>query len=169
MNSNLFRASSVVGILGCLLVGLTLPIQTAGAQTIEDITGTWTVISAEQDGSLIEPYGPNPKGIMTIDANGHYAIISMRADLPKLAAGSRASGTPRENASIVGGSLAHFGTLSVDKESGALVLAIKSSTFPNWDGATLRWPFTLDGDHLQFTVPAASGGGTAKTFWKRAH
>ena len=35
MNSNLFRASSVVGILGGLLVGLTLPIQTAGAQTIE--------------------------------------------------------------------------------------------------------------------------------------
>lgn len=169
MNSTLSRTSSVIGILGGLLVGLTLPIQTAGAQSIKDISGTWTLISAEQSGSLIEPYGPNPKGIMTIDANGHYAIISMRADLPKLAAGSRASGTPQENASIVGGSLAHFGTLSVNKAAGALILAIQSSTFPNWNETTLRWPFTLTGDQLEITVPAASGGGTAKIVWERAH
>lgn len=177
MNPNHSRTSPVLGILGGLLVGLALPIQTAGAETAKDLAGTWTLVSAEEDGAQAQlygpnpmgPYGPNPRGIMVVDATGHYAIISMRAELPRLASGNRAIGTPAENASVVAGSLAHFGTLTVDTTAGALILAIKSSTFPNWDGTTLRWPFTLTGDQLQFTVPAASGGGTAKTFWKRAH
>jgi hypothetical protein len=43
-----------------------------------------------------------------------------------------------------------------------ITFSIATSTFPNWDGADQKRPFTLAGDQLKYTVPAASGGGTAE-------
>ena len=38
-----------------------------------------------------------------VDANGRYAIVFSRADLPKFASNSRTTGTAEENKAIVGG------------------------------------------------------------------
>jgi hypothetical protein len=139
--------------------------------TTKDLVGTWTLISSvtEQGGTKTEPYGPNAKGIMTVDANGRYVIVAMRAGLPKFASNNRATGTPEENKAILGGSIAHFGTLSVNEAERAIILKIETATFPNWGGTEQKWPFTITGDTLHFTVPTASGGGTATTVWKRAN
>lgn len=139
--------------------------------TTKELVGTWTLVSSvtEQGGAKTEPYGPNAKGIMTVDANGRYVIVAMRAGLPKFASNNRATGTPVENKAIVGGSIAHFGTLSVNVAERAILLKIETATFPNWGGTEQKWPFTITGDTLHFTVPAASGGGTATTVWKRAN
>lgn len=159
-----------MGALGVLFFAVVLPVDTVSAQTVKDLAGTWTLVSAvlEQGGTKTEPYGPNAKGIMTVDVNGRYVIVTNRAGLPKFASNNRLTGTPEENKAIVGGSIAHFGTLSVNNAERAITLKIETSTFPNWDQTEQKWPFTITGDTLQFTVPAASGGGTATTFWKRA-
>ncbi len=160
-----------IGTLGVLFLGVVLPADTVSAQTAKGLAGTWTLVSsiAEEGGIKTEPYGPNAKGIMTVDANGRYVIVAMRDGLPKVASNNRQTGTPEENKAIVGGSIAHFGTLSVNEGENAIILKIETATFPNWDGTEQKWPFTITGDTLQFTVPSASGGGTATTVWKRTN
>jgi hypothetical protein len=81
---------------------------------------------------------------------------------------NRTTATPEENKAIVQGSNTHFGTLSVNAADKTITFKIETSTFPNWDGTEQKRPFTVTGDELTYTVPAASGGGTATVVWKRA-
>lgn len=136
------------------------------AQTAKDVVGTYTIISANivQGDKKVEPFGPTPKGMMTLDANGRYTLILTRPGLPIFASNNRDTGTGEENKAIVGGSIAHFGTYTVS--GGAIIFRVESSTFPNWDGQEQKRALTLSGDELKYTV-ASSVGGTATLIWKR--
>jgi hypothetical protein len=140
------------------------------AQTVKDLAGTWTLVSSvtEQDGNKTDTFGPHPKGILMVDANGRYVLTLVRAGLPKVASNNRTTATPEENKAIVQGSLTHFGTVSVNAADKTLTFKIETATFPNFDGIEQKRPFTVTGDELKYTVPAASGGGTVTTVWKRA-
>ena len=159
-----------IGTLGLLLLGVVLAAGDAFAQTAKDLVGTWTLVSAvtEQGGNKTDTYGPQPKGILAVDANGHYVLVIARADLPKIASNNRTTATPEENKAIVGGSLTHFGTLSVNEADKTFTFKIETATFPNWAGTEQKRPFTITGDELKYTAAAASGGGSATVVWKRA-
>ena len=159
-----------LGMLGLLFLGVVLAAGAVCAQPAKDLVGTWTLVSVvtEQGGTKTDTYGPNPKGILMVDANGRYVITFARADLPKVASNNRTTGTPEENKVIVGGSLFHFGTVAVNAADKTLTFKIETSSFPNWDGIEQKRPFTVTGDELKFTAPAASGGGTLTAVWKRA-
>jgi Lipocalin-like domain len=159
-----------LGTLGLLCLGVVLSAGAVCAQTAKDLAGTWTLVSVvtEQGGNKTEPFGPNPQGILMVEANGHYVLAIARAGLPKVASNNRTTGTPEENKAIVGGSIAHFGTLAVNAADKTITFKIETATFPNWDGTEQQRAFTVTGDELTYTVPAASGGGTATTVWKRA-
>jgi Lipocalin-like domain len=158
-----------IGTLGLLFLGVVLATGDAFAQTAKDLAGTWTLVSAvtEQGGNKTDTFGPNAKGILIVDASGRYVIAFVRADLPKVASNNRTTATPEENKAIVGGSLTHFGTLSVNEADKTFTFKIETSTFPNWNGTEQKRPFTVTGDELKYTVAAASGGGTATVVWKR--
>ena len=159
-----------LGTLGVLVLGVVLSTGEVCAQTTKDLAGTWTLVSVvnEQGGTRTDSFGPNPKGILMVDANGRYVIAVARAGLPKFASNNRATGTPEENKAIIAGSIIHFGTLSVNAGDKTITFKIETATFPNWDGTEQKRAFTLTGDELTYTVPAASAGGTATTVWKRA-
>jgi hypothetical protein len=159
-----------LGTLGLLFLGVVLSASEVFAQTAKDLAGTWTLVSVvtEQEGKMSDTFGPNPKGILMVDANGRYVITFARADLPKVASNNRTTATPEENKAIVGGSLTHFGTVSVNAADKTMTFKIETATFPNWDGTEQKRPFTVTGDELQYTVAAASGGGTGTVVWKRA-
>jgi hypothetical protein len=159
-----------LGTMGLLFLGVVLAAGDAFAQTAKDFVGTWTLVSAatEQGGNKTDTFGPNPKGILIVDANGRYVIAFSRADLPKVASNNRTTATAEENKAIVGGSLAHFGTLSVNAADKTFTFKIETATFPNWSGTEQKRPFTISGDQLRYTAAAASGGGTATVVWKRA-
>jgi Lipocalin-like domain len=159
-----------IGILGLLFLGVVLAAGDAFAQIAKDLVGTWTLVSAviEQGGNKTDTYGPHPKGILAVDANGRYVLVIARADLPKIASNNRTTATPEENKAIVQGSGAHFGTLSVNAADKTIAFKIETATFPNWGGTEQKRPFTVTGDELKYTVAAASGGGTATVVWKRA-
>jgi hypothetical protein len=158
------------GTLGVLFLGVVLAAGDAVAQTAQDLVGTWTLVSAinEQGGNKTDTYGPHPKGILTVDANGRYVLVIARADLPKVASNNRTTATPEENRAIVQGSIAHFGTLSVNAAHKTFTFHIETATFPKWDGTEQKRPFTVTGDELRYTVPSTSGGRTATVVWKRA-
>jgi hypothetical protein len=158
------------GMMGFLFLGAVLWAGEVGAQTTTDFAGTWTLVSAvtEQGGKKTHIYGANPKGSMTVDAKGRYALVITRARLPRIASDNRMTATPEENRQIVEGSLAHFGTLSVNAADKTFTFKIEAATFPNWNGTEQRRRFTLSGDTLEYTLSAASGGGNATAIWKRA-
>jgi hypothetical protein len=94
-----------IGTLGLLFLGVVLSAGEVCAQTAKDLAGTWTLVSIvnEQGGNRTDPFGPNPKGILAVDANGRYVIAIARAGLPKVASNNRTTATPEENKAVVEG------------------------------------------------------------------
>jgi hypothetical protein len=146
-----------------LLASVTAP--SADAQTARDLVGTWKLVSAaaQQGGTETDMFGPDPSGTLVFGSDGHYALIFLRRDLPKVASNSRTSATPDESRAIAQGSIAHFGTYTVDEAGKVLVLRIEGSTFPNWDGAEQRRAFSLVGDELTYTSTGSTGVATQVT------
>ncbi len=149
-----------------LSVGILLP-GVATAQTAQDFVGTWQLVSntnVRQDGTKVDIFGSNPKGLYVFTHNGHFAIVNVRPDLPKFASNNRNEGTSEENKAIVQGSIALFGTYSVADK--VLTLKVEGSTWPSWTGTDQKRNFTLSGDELKWSLPA-SVGGTAEVVLKR--
>ena len=139
---------------------------TAFAQTTKDIAGFYTIVAVTivQGDKKIEPFGPNPRGVMALDANGRYVVSLMRPGLPKFASNNRNTGTADENKVIVTGSFTHFGSYSV--EPGYIVFRLENSTFPNWDGEEQRRALTVTGDELAYSLTSTIGG-TSTVVWRR--
>jgi hypothetical protein len=160
-------------LLSTLLLGVTLPAHDAGAQqkSLKDqLVGTWTIVSSttkRPDGS--SQWGSNLKGLVIFTQDGHYSSHLMRADRPKFAAKNRLQGTPEENKAVVQGSIASYGTYTVDEAKKTYTLRIEGSTYPNLEGTESTRPFTISGDELKVTNPAPSVGGPAsQAVYKRA-
>ena len=160
-----------------VLSGGTLPGASAvwakekGSTLAKQILGNWTLVSVynEQEGKKIEPYGPQPRGFMTLAPDGRFSIILMKASLPKFAANNRVQGTAEENQAVVQGSLALYGTYAVMNEKEKMVnLHVEASTFPNWDGTDQKRIMIVEGDEMKLTNLTPTTGGTAYLVWKRA-
>jgi hypothetical protein len=143
----------------------------AMAQTAKDLAGSWDLVSAtiEQGDKQIDVFGPNPKGLLILGADGRFALLEIRSDLHPFAAESRAKGTPDENKAVVTGSLAYYGRYTVDEAGKSLTYHIEGSTYPNWIGSDQVRPFTLVGEEFTYVSPGSLGLGPAKVVWKRAH
>ena len=151
---------------GLLLIACT---GTVSAQSLQDLAGAWKLVSvvSEHQGKTSDMYGPHPRGILTIEANGRYVLVVARAHPPKVASHNRTTATDDENKAIVSGSIAHFGTLTVDSANKTLDFRIETSTFPNWDGIDQKRAFTVHDDELRYTVAAGSAGTSSALVWKR--
>jgi hypothetical protein len=136
-----------------------------------EVAGAWVIVSSDTvrpDGSRSPTFDRSPKGILILDASGHYALELMRAELPKFSSNNRVEGTPEENKVVVQGVLAHYGRYSINDADHSLTFHIEGSSFPNWNGTEQKRPFTLAGDELRWKTAAASGGGSAELVWNRA-
>src|SRR3981189_1226793 len=99
----------------------------------EQLAGTWTIISNDNvapDGTKRQLFGPNPKGILVLAANGQYAQIIVLPNRPNLKVNNRLEGTPEENKASVQGTTAAFGTWSVDEASKTNTVRNEGGMFP---------------------------------------
>ena len=162
-----------------VLAGVAAPVlpvlaESTGAQQKslkEQLVGDWVQVSnitTRADGTKVETWGPDAKSIMIFQNNGRVATIVTRADLPKFASNNRATGTADENKAVVQGSIAYFGTYSVDEANKKLSMRLEGSTFSNWTGTTQTRTIALSGDELTQSLPAGSAGGTVEIKYKRA-
>ncbi len=102
-------ATTAVTLLA--LAGVVLPAGTAAAQTARDLVGTWMNVSninIRADGSRVDTFGSNSKGMIVFGNDGRYSSITLSANLPKFAssASSRTcvhSLAYLENSKITGG------------------------------------------------------------------
>ena len=136
----------------------------------EQLVGAWTLVSASSklaDGTPV--WGSNPIGVIIFTSSGHYSTQLMRSDLPKYASNNRAKGTPEEYKTIAIGSVANFGTYSVNEANKTFTISYDGSTFPNRKGAKETRPFVIEGDQLRITNPAPSTGGeSSQLIYRRA-
>ena len=152
----------IVALLAALSAVFSCVAPRADAQTAHDLVGTWTLVSAtiQSGDTKMDAFGPDPSGTLMFGSDGHYALIFLRRDLPKIASNVRLSQTVDESRALAKGSIAHFGTYRVDETGKFLAFRIESSTFPNWTGAEQRRPFSLSGDELTYTSPGSIGVAT---------
>ena len=161
--------------MALLVLGLALAGGDAVAQqkSLKDqLVGIWTLVSAENvapDGTKRQNFGANPKGILILDASGRYAQLNIRPDRPKFKSNNRLRGTPEETKAAFDGTIAHFGTWSINEADKTLVLRIEGSTFPNQEGAEQkRTVSSLMGAELKYVNPTPATGGRSEAVWKRA-
>jgi hypothetical protein len=140
-------------------------------QSMKDqLLGTWTLLSWEQkkaDGSKIERYGADPKGIAFFDASGQYVITVMRSDRAKYASNALWQGTPEENKETADGTITYFGPYSISETDSSIAIHVEGSSFPNWNGTDQKRFVSIAGDQLTLTV-RLPGGDVVDVMWKRA-
>jgi len=167
---------STINLSAITALGLAFSLNSAVAQTKslkDQLVGTWTVVSWEQtnkDGGKQQDFGSNPKGVASFDANGHFFVMFARPDLPKIASPDRTKVSPQEAQAINVGSIAYFGTYTLDEPSKTVSLRIESSTYPNQLGAEAKRVIkSITADELKYTnTTPVSGGGSIDTTFKRA-
>ena len=139
-------------------------------QAVPGVSRVASADSVRSDGSKVEVFGPNPKGTLIFTSDGHFALVQMRSDLPKLESNSRDRGTPEEYKAVVQGSIAYFGTYAVNEAEQIITLQIEGSTFANLlgGGEQKRIVTSLTADELKFVNPRTPSGATLEVGWKRA-
>ena len=126
------------------------------------LIGTWALTSWEHvlpNGSKVQSYGTNPKGIVVFDAKGRFFLMFARPDLPKIASNAPTTASPEEAKALLAGSIAYFGTYSVSDADRVISLRLEASTFPNQlASAQTRAITSLTADDLQYEMIALDGG-----------
>jgi hypothetical protein len=166
---------NVITLSAVAVLGFALPPGSALSQqkSLKDqLVGTWALASWERtnpDGSKTHAFGESPKGINMFGADGRFALIYTRSDLPKLASNDRMKATPQEAKTINDGAIAYYGTYSIDEASKTITLNIESTTFPNQLGRPQKRVInSLTADELKYSNPTATAGGQIQITLKRA-
>ena len=164
---------SILGLCAASALALALLPGNAVAQqkTLKDqLVGTWVMVSnitTRADGTKADTFGPNVKAMAIYDGEGHVASVTTRSDLPKFASNNRGTGTADENKAIVQGSIAYYGTYSVNEADKVLTVQIESATFPNWTGTAQTRKIAIAGDELTQSIATGSAGGSVEIKFKR--
>ena len=136
----------------------------------EYIAGTWVLVSSvdiDAEGRRSDTWGPDPLGTYTFDGHGHFAQMVMRSDLPK--APSREQTTPEQAKVIVSGSLAMYGTYTVDEANSVVNVHFTGCTFAGFTGTDgKRMVERVAHDTMRFSNAGRAGGGRGESVWRRA-
>lgn len=135
----------------------------------ELIVGTWAFVSSNAKGPDGNPlWGANPNGFFILTDNGHFSWQVFSSDRPKFAGNDRLRATPDEYTRTMQGSLAYFGTYTINEAAKTISFKTDGSTFPNSEGEVLKRVITkLSADDLIYTNPATTTGASVDAVWKR--
>jgi hypothetical protein len=166
--------AGVIGIFAIAMIGLVSQTLMSQQNSIKDqLVGAWVLVSWNQtntDGTTVQHFGTNPKGIAFFDKTGHYIITVMRADRAKYAIdnfGQIAQATAEENKATAQGTITYFGTYSVNEPDRTIAIHVDASSFPNWNGTDQKRLFEITENQLKLIVRPPRGG-SVDVLWKRA-
>jgi Lipocalin-like domain len=153
---------------GAALVGSLAASGLALGQSLkEQIVGAWQYASIynEVDGVKKYIYGEKPLGLVVLDPSGYVIGYLSKPDLPKFAANNRLKGTDEEYREVMQGMLAGFGTYSIEGDT--VTINWIGSSYPNRAGTIEKRTYTVTGDEMTATNPAASSGGMSVAKFQR--
>jgi len=155
---------SVLSLSAITALGLALLPTSAVSQqkSLKDqLVGTWTLASWERvlpNGNKVQSYGTNPKGIVVFEANGRFFLMFARPDLPKIASNNPATATAEEAKAVMAGSIAYFGTYTVDDGNKVISLRMDASTFANQLSTDQKRTITsITANELKYDTVALNG------------
>lgn len=158
--------------LMCLISGLAASEAIGQQKSLQDqVVGTWSYVSVDvvqPDGKRVPLFGPHPRGLAVFDRSGHYILMTARDGQQRFASTNRMEGSADENKAVVQGTIAHFGTYTVNEADRSITFHIETSTFPNWNGTEQKRPISVTGDELKWVTPASTGAGSAEVVLTRA-
>ncbi len=160
-------------ILSIVAIGLNGAAAANSAEIPPGIVGTWELAGTDvihKDGTETpDPdYGNAPKGLMMIDASGHYSTQIFKQNRPRFASGDKTTATPSEYKDAIVGESTHFGILVVDLALRTLTFEIENSSFPNWEGQKQVRSFKLENNQIRYSVPPRPNGDIPVTTWARS-
>ena len=155
---NILSLSAIVASALAVIPGSAM----AQQKSLKDqLVGTWTVVSWEQvakDRTKLQRFGATPKGVNVFNADGRFYVMFARSDLPKLASSNPMKTTPEESKAIAEGSIAYFGTYTIDEAGRTVSLQVEASTFPNQVGAEQKRTIgSISANELKITNQAITG------------
>ena len=144
----------------------------AQQKTIKDqLVGAWTLLLADgvkDDGTHVATFGPNPAGTLMVSPTGRFALTVTRVNRAPYASNDFQNGSAAENKATASGSLAYFGSYTVDEPGKTINFRLEGSTFPNWEGSTQKRAVTaITDDVLTYNVPATPGFNHSEVVWKK--
>jgi hypothetical protein len=138
-----------------------LPSQTGGAiarpgQAPDNkLVGSWNFVSSvntRSDGTPVDRWGPNTKGILMFDGSGHFSQIIIGSE-------SRMFGAKTYSA---------FGDYTFDAEGGNITMRFTGCSIAKSIGSVQeRKIVLLTADELKYINPLTASGTIAEVLWKR--
>lgn len=135
----------------------------------QQLVGTWLFSSCEPAVNGIKTqYCGNGNGSLSFNPAGRYTLVILANGRPKVTMPSgttaldRTNVSPEEYKGIAQGTVAQFGTWSVNESN--LTLHPEHTFIPNGEGLDTKYRVSLTGDELKVT----GGVYGATTSWKRA-
>ena len=146
----------------------------ANATQIEhQLVGTWELVSMEystSDGKVSNPFGESPLGRIQYDPDGNMYAFVIRRDRPQFSSGDLFNGTPDEIYAAFEGSVAYYGTFTIQESEGTVTHHVAGASFPNRIGTDQVRYFQVKEDQLILRTPLLLRGGvevTATVVWMR--
>jgi Lipocalin-like domain len=155
-------------------LGLALLQGSAPAQQIsikEQLVGTWKVVTCEvvaPDGTKRPPVeGNDPAGQLILTSDGHFSF-QIATDFPPFASRNLTNTTPEENRAAVRGSIAYYGTYTVnDAEKTYIEHIERGSPLSFLNGTDGKRIITLlSADEMKYTNPGQTA--SVNCAYKRA-
>jgi hypothetical protein len=166
------KHGGVLGLPLILALGFALQTSTALGQQKslkEQIVGSWTLVEATDihaDGTKTNSWGANPKGAYMFGADGRFTQMLFHTDLPKV--DNRMGGTPDQNKAIAQGTVAMYGSYTVDEANKTVVVKFEGASFAKFVGTEGKRVITsINADEFRSMNPATSTGTKAESIWKR--
>lgn len=156
------RPSSSVRMLILFLLFGVVGASAADLDAPARLVGTWRLVAFEDvdNGQTIRRFGDKPLGLFVYTADGHVAIQIANPANPVCVSPGKKFGpgkiddssvpacSPAQMQALVDGSVAYWGTYTVDAAAGVVVHHVKSDLSNGYTGTDQRRPFRLEGDQL---------------------
>ena len=136
------------------------------------LVGAWTLVSWESqamDGTVTQPYGPNPMGQIVYSESGRMSAQLMHptAALPE----ATATTVEEMSAAIFGRFFSYYGSYTVDEESSIVIHHVEGALLPTWVETERPRSFTFDGRDrvILNTMPdeLRTSGAVSTLIWQR--
>ncbi len=162
---------NISAAIAVFALGLAFPSAAAAQQRTlkQQLIGAWSYVSSTAKAADGGPlWGQNPKGLFILTEDGHFSWQVFRSDRPKFASNNRLNATAEELKVTNQGSLAYFGTYTVDEATKTITFSTGASTYPNGEGEVLKRIVTkLTADEFVYANPATTLGQQVEATWKR--
>ncbi|HVG21305.1 MAG TPA: lipocalin-like domain-containing protein [Blastocatellia bacterium] len=116
-----------------------------------EFIGAWRLVSVEDrepDGSLTNPYGERPVGLLLYDEAGSMSVQIMRSDRQHLSSNDWGEIPAEEIKAAAEGFTAFFGTYEVNEAEAVIIHRVEGHFLPNSVGKELKRGYEFSGSRL---------------------